>query len=370
MGSKISPTMIGAFVVGAIVLVVAGALLFGGGKFFQEKIPYVLFFDSSVEGLNVGAPVIFRGVQIGQVTEISAIADPQTYDVRIKVKIELVRGIVNVGMEGQRFKDQREAVERLIQRGVRATLRMQSFVTGLLYVAVDFFPDTPIRLMGLDKTDLEIPTIPSDMDQLKSSLQQAMAEIKKLPLDAILGEALTVLRRASALLDAPELKQALVALRDVMIDARQLLANADNQVGTLGPKLGGTAEVASKALETLRVTLLDAQKLVRDVDSQVAPLAGGAKETLATAKETLTAARNALGQVQKSLGTLTDAATPVLKQADKTLVGTTALTAPDSAVLNDLTRTLKAFEEAARALRSLASMLERNPETLIRGRSK
>jgi hypothetical protein len=89
MGSKINPTTIGAFVVGAIVLLIAGGLLFGGGKFFQEKLPYVLFFDSSVEGLNVGAPVVFRGVQVGQVTEISAIADPQTFDVRIKVQIEL-----------------------------------------------------------------------------------------------------------------------------------------------------------------------------------------------------------------------------------------------------------------------------------------
>src|SRR5262245_42880358 len=101
MGSKISPTMIGAVSVGAIVLVGAGALLFGGGKFFQEKLPYVMFSDSSVEGLNVGAPVIFRGVQVGQVTEISAIADPQTFDVRIKVKIELVRGVVKVGEGGQ-----------------------------------------------------------------------------------------------------------------------------------------------------------------------------------------------------------------------------------------------------------------------------
>src|SRR5882672_2842173 len=173
MGSKISPTTIGAFVVGAIVLVVAGALLFGGGKFFTEKLPYVLFFESSVEGLNVGAPVIFRGVQVGQVTAISAIADPQTFDVRIRVQIELVRGVIKVGEEDQRFKDQRKGVEGLIQKGARASLRMQSFVTGLLYVALDFHPDTPIRLLGLDPTVPELPTIPSDMDQLKSTIQQA-----------------------------------------------------------------------------------------------------------------------------------------------------------------------------------------------------
>ena len=370
MGSKISPTTIGAFVVGAIVLVIAGVLLFGGSKFFQEKLPFVMFFDSSVVGLNVGAPVIFRGVQIGQVTEISAIADPQTFDVRIRVKTEIVRGVIKVGEEGQRFKDQRQGMEGLVQKGARATLRMQSFVTGLLYVAIDYFPDTPVRLLGLDKTLTELPTIPSEMDQLKSSIEQAVGELRKLPLEAILTEALVVLKHAGTLLDAPELKQALVALRDVMVDARQLVAHADNQVEVLGPKLGGTAEVASKALETLRVTLLDAQKLVRDVDGQVAPLASGAKETLTSAKEALTAARSALGQAQKSLGTLTDAATPVLKQADRTLVGTSTLTGPDSAMLNDLSRTLRAIEEAARALRTLASALERNPEMLIRGRSK
>jgi paraquat-inducible protein B len=102
----------------------------------------------------------------------------------------------------------------------------------------------------------------------------------------------------------------------------------------------------------------------------VAPLASSAKETLTSAKDTLTAARSALGHAQKSLGTLTDAATPVLHQADKTFIGTTALMSPDSAVLHDLSRTLKAFEEAARSLRALANMLERNPETLIRGKSR
>jgi len=368
MGSKISPTTIGAFVVGAIVLVVAGALLFGGGKFLQEKLPYVLFFDSSVEGLNVGAPVIFRGVQVGQVTEVSAIADLKAFTIVIRVTVKLVRGAIKVS--GEPVKDDRQAAEAFVQKGVRASLRMQSFVTGLLFVALDFHPDTPIKLVGLDKAYPEIPTIPSDMDQLKSTIQEVMADLRKLPLESLLGEVLTMLKRANALLDLPELRQALVSLNDVMTGARQLLQNADGNVTSLGPKLAGTAEIASKALETLRVALLDAQKLVRDVDGQMVPLMGGAKETLASAKETLTAARSALGQVQKSLVTLTDATTPVLKQADKALAGTTALTGPDSAVLTDLSRTLKALEEAARSIRSLASMLERNPETLIRGKNR
>jgi len=369
MGSRINPTTIGAFVVSAIVLVIAGVLVFGGGKFFQERLPYVLFFESSVEGLNVGAPVIFRGVQVGQVTAISAIADPKTFNVNIKVNIQLVRGAVKVG-EGQRFEDPHQAVQGLIQRGARATLRMQSFVTGLLYVAIDFFPDTPVRLLGLDQTVPELPTIPSTMDQLKSSFEQAMADLRKLPLETIFNKVLETLTRLNALLEAPEIKQGLVALRDVMTDARQLVANADNQIGSLAPKLAGTVEVASKALETMRVTLLDAQKLVRDVDVQVAPLAGGAKETLTSAKDALTAARSALVQAQKSLATLTEAAAPVLKQADRTLAGTTAVMGSDSALLNDLSRTLRAFDEAARAVRTLANSLERNPEMLIRGRNK
>src|SRR5499427_9541150 len=370
MGSRINPTMIGAFVVSAIVLAIAGVLLFGGGTFFQEKLPFVLFFESSVEGLNVGAPVIFRGVQVGQVTEIAAIADPQTFDIRIKVKIEIVRGSVKVDDKSQRFIDPHQAIEGLIQKGARATLRMQSFVTGALYVAIDFFPDTPVRLLGLDQTVPELPTIPSTMDQLKSSFEQAMADLRKLPLETIFNKVLETLTRLNALLEAPEIKQTLVSVRDGMIDARQLVANADNQIGSLGPKLGGTAEVASKALETLRVTLLDAQKLVRDVDVQVTPLAGGAKETLASAKDALTAARSALGQAQKSLAILTEAATPVLKQADRTLAGTAALTGSDSAILSDLSRTLRALDEAARSIRNLAGTLERNPEMLIRGRSK
>jgi paraquat-inducible protein B len=376
MGSKISPTVIGAFVVGALICMVAGVLLFGGGKFFTEKLRYVLFFDSSVVGLHIGAPVIFRGVQVGQVTEIEAIADPKTFTVVIRVKVELVRGSLKV--RGRGFKDPHQAVEGLIQQGARASLRMQSFVTGVLYVALDFHPDTPIRRLGLDPTYPELPTIPSDMDMLKSTVQQVMADLGKLPLEAVLNEVLVLLKSANGLVALPEVKQALVSLQDVVLTAERLLQRADGlvalpevkqalvslqdvvltaerllqrtdvQVSALGPKLAGAADTA-------RTALADAQKLLRNVDGQVTPLASSAQDTLA-------AARGTLGQANKSLVKLTDTASPALKQAEQTLGGA------DGVIHNDLSHTLKALEEAAKSIRALADALQRHPESLLRGR--
>ena len=189
------------------------------------------------------------------------------------MQVEIVRGIIKMGIEGQRFKDQREAVERLIQRGWRASLRMQSFVTGLLYVALDFHPGTPVTLLGLDPKHHEVPTIPSDMDQLKATLQQAMGELKKIPLEALFSEILGTLKRANNLLEMPEIKQTLVALYDVVGVAERLLRNADSQVVPLGSKVGGAAD----------------------------------------------AVRGTLGQAKKSLAKLTNMVLLALKQAEKTL---------------------------------------------------
>jgi ABC-type transporter Mla subunit MlaD len=156
---------------------------------------------------------------------------------------------------------------------------MQSFVTGLLYVALDFYPDTPLRLLGLDPTHTELPTIPSDMDQLKASLQDALGELKKLPLEALFSEAIGTLKRANTLLELPELKQTLVSLHDVMNTAERLLRNADGQVTPLMTKFGGAADAARVTLEMARTVLADAQKLLRNVDGQVTPLAGNASDT-------------------------------------------------------------------------------------------
>jgi paraquat-inducible protein B len=195
------------------------------------------------------------------------------------------------------------------------------------------------------------------MDQLKATLQQAMGELKKLPLETLFSELLGTLKRANNLLELPEIKQTLVSLHDAVGAAERLLRNADGQVSPLGSKVGGAADAARVTLEMARTVLLDAQKLLRNVDGQVTPLAGNANDTL-------TAARGTLGQAQKSLVKLTDTASPALKQAEQTLTGA------DAVIHNDLAQTLKALEEAARSIRALATTLERRPESLLRGKSQ
>lgn len=360
MGSKVNPTVIGAFVVGAVVLAVAGVLLFGGGKFFQEKGTYVIFFDDTVQGLNVGAPVDFRGVQVGEVTNVEAIFDPKETDIDIKVTLEIVRGSVKVPV-GVKRVSQQEAVEILIQRGLRASLQTQSFVTGLLMVNLDFHPDTPIKRRGLDPKHPELPTVPTEIQQLLDDVRQTVTNLSRLPLETLLGEAVGTFKRVNSLLDEPGLRQALASAGGLVTEAQQLVQHADEQIVPLGNKLLKAAEGARAAMATLQVALKDVQKLVRNVDGHVDPLADSAKKAL-------TAAHSALRQAEKSLVTLTDAATPALQQAEKTMAGATSLTNPDSLLLTDLTHTLKAIEEAARAIRVLADSLQRNPEALLRGK--
>jgi paraquat-inducible protein B len=360
MGSKVNPTVIGAFVVGAIALAVVSVLLFGGGKFFQEKATYVIFFDGSVQGLNVGAPVVFRGVQVGQVTNVEAIFDPKETTIRIKVLVEIVRSKVRTPAEYVRISPQ-ETLELLVQRGLRASLQMQSFVTGLLLVSLDFHPGTPVKRLGFDPTYPEVPTVPTEMQQLLDQARQAVTKLGQLPLAELLGEAIGMIQRVNTLLDLPELRQALVSLNRLMTDTQQLVHQADGQLAPLGAKLNGAAEAAHAAMAALRVALGDVQKLVRNVDSQVAPLA-------TSTKETLTSVRSTFGQAQKSLVTLTDAATPALQQAKTTMAGASTWANADSALFNDLSHTLKALEEAAISIRVLADSIQRNPESLLRGR--
>ena len=173
MSKKANTTAIGLFVIGAVLLVVAGIVIFGSGQFFVKKYDYVAYFTGSVKGLNVGAPVLWNGVRVGEVTKIVMEFDAKELAMRTAVVFQLKRGnskIVNheyyVGIAKT---TQDEIMIDLVNRGLRAQLAPQSVITGLLCLKLDFFPESKGTLygdetMGSDLEMTEIPTVPSSME--------------------------------------------------------------------------------------------------------------------------------------------------------------------------------------------------------------
>ncbi len=187
MIKRVNKTVIGAFVVGAVGLLLTAVLVFGSGMLFKQSDKYVLFFNGSVKGLSVGAPVIFRGVKIGNVINISLIYDQETQEVLIPVIIDVELSRVTGIPEKQGYPE----YEVFIKQGLRAKLEVQNFITGQLMLALDFYPDKPERLYGIIKSYPELPALPISPDifevmddipikEITVNLDQAVTGINRL----------------------------------------------------------------------------------------------------------------------------------------------------------------------------------------------
>jgi len=262
MSKQANKTLIGGFVVGGLLLAIIGILLFGSGRFFSETTRYVLYFDGSVKGLSEGAPVEFKGVKIGTVTEIRLLTDPKDWSLQIPVFIETDPGSFSiVGGESALTLGKAErlkATRQLIERGLRAQLQTQSMVTGQLMVTLDFHPDKPLKLVG-DGTVPEIPTIPSTGEELSRSL----ARLNLQELAANLSSAVSGIERT---VTAPEVKEAIRNLSEVVKDVRKLIQNLDSRIEPLAAGIDQTIK--------------DYGKVARDVDRQIKPLGSGVNQTL------------------------------------------------------------------------------------------
>ena len=174
MTVRSNATAVGAFVLGALAIAVGIAVVFGSGLLFKDVTRYVIYFEGSLEGLGLGAPVKYRGVQIGQVVSIKPSFGKQERSINIPVVIELTRDAVE-GLEGGV-----ETVEALTEEGLRARLELASLITGQLYVGLDIFPDAPIR-EAPNRTDYpQIPSVPSLQTGLQQSLSDLVADRPKL----------------------------------------------------------------------------------------------------------------------------------------------------------------------------------------------
>ena len=171
MSKQANKTVIGIFVVVAIALVVVAVLILGSGKFFKQTLKAVCYFEGSVGGLNIGAPVVFRGVKIGSVTDVILRVDSTKLIFTIPVYIEIEPDRFTV--IGVRPKKLGQNLKTFIDRGLRATLETQSIVTGQMQVGLDYYPDKPAKFaeFRIDTKTPEIPTIPTPMQELAKKIQ-------------------------------------------------------------------------------------------------------------------------------------------------------------------------------------------------------
>jgi paraquat-inducible protein B len=335
MSKKASKTLIGAFVLGAVALMFTGVMIFGSGKFFTERKKFVMYFKGSVKGLNVGAPVMFRGVKIGSVSEIQLIFNPDDFSVNIPVIVEIeperFMATGAIGKEKNVIKAKKYPyIQPLIEKGLKAQLQMQSILTGQLLINLDFYPAKPARVSGYKSKYPEIPTI-------KSSIEEITATIEELPLQELLNRAISSLGGIEQLVRNPELFESIRSIKIALKDIQELIQNVNSQVAPLVKSIESTSETARSAFKQ--------------------------------AEQTLAMKEGVSGQlVSKIQGTL-QRADNTLQQAEQTLSGIQS-TIEDRRILYELNQTLKEVSAAARSIRFLTDYLEQHPEALLRGKEK
>ncbi len=346
MAKEANKTLIGAFVLGAAALIVAGILLFGGGRFFKKSVKIVAYFDGSVKGLGVGSRVQLKGVTVGQVKDVRLLFSQDNLSFINRVIIETapgkVSGFSDIGDElTLQEYDSEEVIDGLINRGLRAKLEQESFITGKSLVVLDFLPETHIKLRGIEPEYIEIPTVPTDLEKIAKTLSE-------LPLEDLVFQTRDAIAGINKLVRSPELKEAIQALNQTLKNTEKLVENIDKRI----------KPIASRLDETLK----DYGKLARNVDARVGPMATSITETARDAQILVKNADSRLDDVLVS-------AQAALEQAKKALVPVQDFASEDSSFRYNLSQALQELTEAARAVREFAEFIERHPEALLRGKS-
>jgi len=336
MSRRANPTAIGAFVVGALALAVAGIILLGGTQLFKKELPFVMFFEGNIGGLDVGAPLEIRGVKIGAVTRIRLFPSNEI-GVYVNVDPSLLP------RESAVRRGDLEVVQELIQRGLRAQLKTQSLLTGQLLVYLDIFPGTPITLVGLDPSVREIPTIPTTLEQLQTRVEKIIDKLGTIDIDQLIKDVSLTLKGAKDLMASPEVKAAVVSANTTLKSADTALKSANSAIQEaqgvlkrLDAKLDTVGANTDAALVETRALMAEARKSLAKIDAEVAPLAASIKDASTSAQGTL-------------------------RTVDRAVAG-------ESRVGYEALRALRDVADAARSLKALADYLEQHPDALLRGK--
>jgi paraquat-inducible protein B len=341
MSRRADPFLIGGFVLGALALAVAAILLMAGGELFREHRQQIMYFEGAAQGLQIGAPVMFLGVKIGTVKKIQLGLDEASGQFVVPVTVEIQPDVVHTANGEEIDLRDLDTQRRLVQRGLRARLRMQSLLTGQLYVDLDFHPDKPARFRSSDPAAQEIPTIPTPIQELTGKLESFPVDTFLADLAAI-GESVRSLSSDAATRQLPRRMQ-------------ETLGRIETLAARIETQLTPAMAEARRDLAELRSTLSAAGSAFRRVES--------AAERVASAADKVGALAAGDAKFAQGIGRASDE----LAGAARSL---RSLTAEDAPTVQNLNAALKELARAARALRVLAETLDRHPEALIRGKKE
>ena len=334
MSQKANPTLVGLFVLGAILIAVGAIVFLGTTKWFTKEKTFVCYFTQSVTGLQVGSAVKFKGVPIGQVTKIQIRFNPDaTTYVKILFTVNADTLVSNLGVDFDIFDE--AAGRKQIERGLRATLSSESLITGMLYLEIDYHPDAPppVFLEGSDAQgpakDLysEIPTIPSNVEAIIEEFSKAMSKLARIDFERLGKDLQDLVQTANKGLSQIQFDQLGAAIKGA--------ADSINGFAS-SPDLKQTLVAAHGALDNLSKTLLTLQAQIDPVGNQLTPALAELRRTLVGLQKTTT-------------------------QLNSTL-------SPDGDLRYELNGTLGQLGEMAKSLQRLSEFLERNPNSLIFGR--
>ena len=317
MSEKPHTVAIGAFVIGALLIAVTMVIFMLGTGFGGERSKVVMVFEGSVKGLNVGAPVALRGVQIGQVTDIELVLDSETVELIMLVESEIRdENVRRVGTNTESL------TEELISRGLRAQLNTQSLLTGLLYVQLDFHPESEIRLANIESPYLQIPTIPTELERLTRKLES-------IDFAKVAGDLEATAAGLNAFVSSEGFQTLPAELQNTLGSVTQLSDQLTEQLATTVPKLDAVLEGAS---ETVAIANAELPRLAEQVS-----------DNLALLERAIVAFESSMQDME-------------------------SLVDQDSATIYELNRALREMASAGRALQQLSRTLEEQPEALLRGR--
>lgn len=331
MSKKANPTLIGGFVLLALAAAVVAVMALGKFRFRDDSLPCVAFFSGSLRGLDVGAPVAFRGVNIGRVRAIHLDYDDQSGSLAIPVIMEIQEHFAP--RRGKRYDrdEMRATMEQLIGRGLRARMQASSLLTGKQYVELSLKPDSEPVLRGAPPGLLEIPTLASELDKITETLE-------RLPLEDILPKLALSLDTLNQAINSEKTAETVRHLAAAAERLESILRGFDDKL----PQLLAHVE---RGVDDFSGTMGEAKNLIAEAKKELKPAGTDLHKTLAG--------------VQGSIKTL-----------EKTLANLERLTASDSDLGYQLRDTVREMERAASSIRELTDYLRQNPNSLLFGQGK